>query len=330
MKLNILKSLREPVSPEAKEMPKPLLPAISKWVRERVANLGKSSDMRKYPAEDIDMWKSGSKKFQEFWKKVSEDDKNIINLNGLGALQAMFLGEKAMTQTHNIQISKKTKNLLEEIGYRFNKTNIYDPILVSKIMKKYPEIFDKFGSSVDEVINSILNENQYTSADRHLAIGLLFGFPIQAVKKFSQESKDEINHTDRVGNIVIKLQDILPEPDRNYMFKNFNPNLRHNPPDRKVRKSEVINFFRKNIYKYRSQLGIAEDDIEGILASFRKEIERKGIDIYGINWVGYNTPEENMHEKRLIDAFRISGITKNTVNNSRKVLHKHVYADERD
>ncbi len=246
-----------------------------------------------YSEEEISQWENGARNFASFWGDIGaqedEYDQKII-----GPLQAMFLGEKP-AMFHSFPVGEHG-NKLEHFGLKSTGNYIYDPKQVAKIIGLYSDVFRRHNLNTPEEVMGFLDK---AKPEEHSVIrGLVLGFPYEAIRRYSNVDAMRIN---QVAVILFGLLEVSPE-EQVYLEENYFT-------EKRAGNSGLIPFFKEKLEKYKSQLGISDNEIRQLIVELHTQIETKRFGAHGVFWIDSDISEESASkEKRIKDAFEKSGI----------------------
>lgn len=165
-----------------------------------------------FTEKDVLKWKNGAQKFKEFSniinmkeKLVQKIDPVFFNPVVINELKALFLGEKpVILLQQNIDFDNpdhlKMVNLLKSFGVEIVGGYVYDKEQVKDVMIKNEEIFKVFDSKdPDKIIKLIAEEDKLNKSEvkNHIATGILLGFPLESIKRYSEEERNGENFSKR-------------------------------------------------------------------------------------------------------------------------------------
>jgi hypothetical protein len=175
------------------------------------ANTAPSSIEFEKPVEiftehDVLKWKDGAHEF----KKLSEilhdrvlqkKFETIFNPVDVNKLKALFLREKPAVLLEipidsNDSVNLAIVDLLKTFGIEVAGKYIYDKEQVRDMIKKHKDIFETLGSDDPDKVMDSISENKL-AGEGHLIVGTLLGFPIESIKRFDKEEREEIKFSKR-------------------------------------------------------------------------------------------------------------------------------------
>jgi len=161
-----------------------------------------------FTENDVSKWKDGTQKFKELKeiiqdKSMRETFEKMFNPVDMNLLKALFLGEKPVVLLETLIDSNNPDNsvivgLLKSFGIEVVGKYVYDKEQVRDVIAKHENIFEIFGSNDPDEVMGIIGENKL-AVSNHLAVGILLGFPIESIKKYSEEEKEGRKFSKRQG-----------------------------------------------------------------------------------------------------------------------------------
>ncbi len=160
---------------------------------------------------EIAEWRIGATKFAGFISRTTPEERELMQVPGsdglydkqrnLGDLQALFLGEKAMSVvpfpiTENMVeiFSDLDVICLNPIGFASergrNSNVVYRKDLVRKTMQENADLFD-LSMSEDQTISSVAANPEEQNWESRMKFGILLGYPRGACERFAALNKQK-------------------------------------------------------------------------------------------------------------------------------------------
>lgn len=241
----------------------------------------------RFSDQDKEQWSKGTESYKQYARKTLALER--YPKHDLGALQAMFLGEKAATFRNSL--ARDTKRQLESLGFYFKGDYAYQPEIVQKVIDENKYLFEQQNlTTVEEVMASLANAD-----DQALDVirGLVLGFPLRSILDFEKFSKSGIHKALR------KLYEVLADKseeqdylERTYFTQGINNDDR------------VLQFLKSKLHERQSQLDLTDEAVTNLVQILEWSKGAKTINIQGVAWTDYtDSPESHLKQTRLKAAF---------------------------
>lgn len=247
-------------------------------------------------AEAVLKWEKGARGYRSYWQTTRLTRTTVYSQTDIGAIQAMFLGEKPAA--FQIKLATETRSELEKRRFRFIGGYVYKPELVEQVLRDYPDEFQRYGfSSSEGVMNALANSEP---KELNLIRGLVLGFPLSAARDFEYASSLKIN------DMAKRLFELLEDDSVNQAF------LARNFFDKRSQNTALVPFFEEQLIRFQQQLNITDVEIPQLINEVEYLIKGKSVNIHGVYWIEYEESVESIiKQERLRQAFEESGILNN-------------------
>jgi|CXWL01.1.fsa_nt_gi hypothetical protein len=262
---------------------------------ENSAQIKKEISEGLYTPEDLEQWKKGAEDFQQFAEVLITSGEELENYwpNHVGPLKALFLGERAMSETKGFE--KYSSVLDERFGIKTQGRIFYRPMIVEKTIDRYPEIFGQIiDTHAQDRVETLIAKVDSDGFNRYaIQVGLLLGYPRESVEAYAKTTQQE-PHPGLFNDICGELMGhsaglALDEIDE------------MNDPKKQIQTFLVL------CGTFNIPVGVNEE--QAIAYQYTKD-RTQLVDVHGVVWANTSKPSPETIRKgqRLGAAFEHSGI----------------------